>query len=720
MGVLRERQGHQGAVLLHGHNGTGKSSLVESLELAITGKIERLDLAGESDYYKVIRHHPGQIPAAANTAGGSGAGTAECGVRIEVGREGRQTATIELTADNGISPSDALHRENFRAMSFRLDQQVMDRVVRASDVGRAMLLGESLLPELQKELEGFSGARGQAERAFRRLPAKIRDELSSDPEGREKQVLERFGWLAETDASEEKVPLERLELCLPLAEDTLQTLGTVSPGIRDLLARWKTKPVERQDVERELKTLEDYLNSALGSPTITEAFDTARAVLDQLKDWQGVRGRQTSRDFPTALNRWLESVALTDLAGRHHDVAACFSGLADGVWNWPQNVTPFPGVAELSSEQLAVLKEQQIELARRCEQQRSEVARWQKSNQAKVTKQARTRPGPPPRGPLSRSELEHLNLAGPYLTALRDGPSPRGLGDAVQQALTEHHEQEIGKLVIGRRGGAATALTELNALAAAYQNARSLSQEEAGWTGLHSRYLEAHQAFAASRQTGERLQRVFVDILAGRGTGSLPGLTAALNELLALFKPARWAYNDIALTPTSDAQGPQSGIGGLGRPPGLSGGATGLGLRTADGHRAELRLNTAELNSLTLALFLLTAVRTGNPLQVLVLDDPLQNMDELTVTALARGLAKLFRSSVFPAGWQLLALFHGEDDLERVRRETTCAVYHFPWLRPAARPDESSPLDIKESKERSNLVSRPQGIAGLFASQPAG
>jgi hypothetical protein len=47
--------------------------------------------------------------------------------------------------------------------------------------------------------------------------------------------------------------------------------------------------------------------------------------------------------------------------------------------------------------------------------------------------------------------------------------------------------------------------------------------------------------------------------------------------------------------------------------------------------RADVRLNTAELNVFTLALFLLCAVRLPNPLRLLILDDPLQNMDELTV-----------------------------------------------------------------------------------------
>ena len=77
---------------------------------------------------------------------------------------------------------------------------------------------------------------------------------------------------------------------------------------------------------------------------------------------------------------------------------------------------------------------------------------------------------------------------------------------------------------------------------------------------------------------------------------------------------------------------------------------------------------------------MLCAPQQDNPLKLLVLDDPLQNMDEMTVSAIARGFGKLLR--IVPAGWQIVALFHGEDDLRRVSAEAACAVYRLPWLVP--------------------------------------
>jgi hypothetical protein len=69
-----------------------------------------------------------------------------------------------------------------------------------------------------------------------------------------------------------------------------------------------------------------------------------------------------------------------------------------------------------------------------------------------------------------------------------------------------------------------------------------------------------------------------------------------------------------------------------------------------------------------------------NLLRLLVLDDPLQNMDEMTVCTVARALAGLI--AVYPSGWSVLALFHGMDDMERIREEVPSAVYQLPWARP--------------------------------------
>src|SRR6476619_5447780 len=79
------------------------------------------------------------------------------------------------------------------------------------------------------------------------------------------------------------------------------------------------------------------------------------------------------------------------------------------------------------------------------------------------------------------------------------------------------------------------------------------------------------------------------------------------------------------------------------------------------------------MNSFTLALLLLCAPSLPNPLRLLVLDDPLQNMDEMTVSSLARGIGRLVR--IYPAGWRIVALFHAEEDLpSRARGGAVCRL----------------------------------------------
>lgn len=184
---------------------------------------------------------------------------------------------------------------------------------------------------------------------------------------------------------------------------------------------------------------------------------------------------------------------------------------------------------------------------------------------------------------------------------------------------------------------------------------------------------DAYRVSREAQLVGAAVQESFIAKLASRDDEAL-GLVDALNELMALFTPARWAYEDVLLSYEEQGQ--------VGR----------LQFETDDkrGHRAraDLRLNTAQLNVFVLALFLLCAPRVRNPLGLLVLDDPLQNMDELTVTTLARGLAKLL--AVIPERWSIMMLFHGEGDLARFHDEITCGVYLLPWLTPTQRGRETT------------------------------
>ena len=160
-------------------------------------------------------------------------------------------------------------------------------------------------------------------------------------------------------------------------------------------------------------------------------------------------------------------------------------------------------------------------------------------------------------------------------------------------------------------------------------------------------------------------------------------LNKALDEVVALFTPARWAYEGLLVKAKRRD------------------GRVTVEFVTTTGSQADMRLNTAELNVVVLALYLLCGPTMNNPLSTIILDDPLQNMDELTAATVARGIAKV--AALFPDGWQLMMMFHGEEHVETFRREVRASVYSLPWLGPvdAARSNASAVMpDVRKKPAR--------------------
>src|SRR5262249_3316655 len=115
--------------LVHGHNGSGKSSLVEAMELLLTNHIQRLDDAGESQYFRVVRHRPpgvGEDSLAKLTP----AEVALFGIRDDV--------KSRVRIEHGKKPErEGLSPHPLQANSFRIDQVFMDKLIRSQAAGRA-------------------------------------------------------------------------------------------------------------------------------------------------------------------------------------------------------------------------------------------------------------------------------------------------------------------------------------------------------------------------------------------------------------------------------------------------------------------------------------------------------------------------------------------------------------------------------------------------------
>ncbi|MDB6076620.1 MAG: hypothetical protein JWO82_367, partial [Akkermansiaceae bacterium] len=184
--------------------------------------------------------------------------------------------------------------------------------------------------------------------------------------------------------------------------------------------------------------------------------------------------------------------------------------------------------------------------------------------------------------------------------------------------------------------------------------------------------LQLSAAMHVAAEQGTRAFQSFQDSVNGP-------LNHAINELTALMTPARWAYPDI----DTQLDGDQFD-------------------QKIDGSPASLLLNTAELNSSALSLFILCAFgRKENLLHTIVLDDPFENMDELTTTHVARALTRFLRlwnTGTRLDSWQILLFLHGAENVERMRAETPCVTYFLPWLTPVNLPQAPGTIESEPTR----------------------
>ncbi len=243
-----------------------------------------------------------------------------------------------------------------------------------------------------------------------------------------------------------------------------------------------------------------------------------------------------------------------------------------------------------------------------------------------------------------------------------------GLGSTIKDAISKNKISPLNEsLKIGEQNWAAGLIKKIEKLIYVCEEIKKNEEKfEKGCTDRFKHINNTLQTYKNLKKMGKKIHSTFIKLLEKDEEGNL---LEVLNELMDLFTPARWAYEEISIkheysnrrhklhfeiAETKAAQGKKA--------------------------RADFRLNTAELNIFALSLFTLCAVRNKNPLSLLIFDDPLQNMDEITVTTLARGLNKLIK--LFPDNWQIIMLFHGLEDLERFCQEIPASVYFLPWLSP--------------------------------------
>ncbi|CAO3379040.1 hypothetical protein [Azospirillum argentinense] len=660
--------------MVHGANGTGKSSLVEAIEFLATGRIARL---------------PGIEPV---------------GSIVEHIRHGETTARDRASArfleprnehcdTRADSPPVNLRLPS--AGSFRLDQPVMDQLIRSDDAGRAKFFLDTFFPDYSSANERFVRAEEDAATAFGRLPRLFQESFSDDSRDRREAVLARLAWM-----DGPTVALRDLWAhCFVLSREELNALVPFAPSLDTLLREAEPARLPVDAVPGWLARFDDAIgplaqdaNAHLVS--IAEARRILRmSVLAEWRPSDAMSGKATAQ----ALNAWLRSATAVTIMRRHIQIARSFDRAHRASRRPLDTILPAPlrSIADPSPDRLTAMDGDLRRLVIEEEESRQRVAGLGRSAQAGPGEGA-VRPT------LTAAQIRSLD----QVTALlfpNDPATGGALGRAVSRALAENKTLPVGTdIIIGMDGWTRGLDERLSDLAQALEPLRALQARNAlpgeAWSAFiatRDRHLDAREAAKAlSRQLVTRL-------LHGPGprrdgAKGAPSLLDALHELMMLLTPARWAYPPIGVRLDSQEGKPA------------------LRISFGEVRHGELRLNAAELSLLTIALFLLCAPKVDNPLRLLVLDDPLQNMDEMTVTVLARGLAKL--SMLLGADWMLLLLFHGEDDFERVRQEVPGAAYRLPWLMPVGNAQDESSYTLENAMEIWHPEDR-QTLASLLGKQ---
>ncbi len=641
--------------LIFGQNGSGKSSLVEALELTVTGKVERLK--DQEDYSSVI-HNPraGDLSPA----------------QVILDYDGKSAEKYEVGPAQGIP--NALN-PGLQATGFRLDQIVMDSLTRKGNMERAVVFVESFFPAERKVLGDFRASRDKVRSALKNLPVALKQQLAttSGRDVSEEEALNQLTWMGDPKSP---LPAALAAACLPLSPERLEALGGYSPELAKLRADWNREPTvaDAPDLLGQIDGTLNALRGKLSGPLQT--VKNARDGLRRNEGWTASgKGGSTAESFLSDLNRWLRHCALADLAERHCQFLETLSGALQAGWEPdPEMLGPFAEPAADASY-LAEL--------------RGQAAGWAEERNRLFQRVMATTPPQLETGEKSikprrllQTQKDSLNTAGHWLLPAATDSSPLQLGDAIEQALKDDKAVQVGNLAVGTGDWARPLLDGLDRLEDAMEALRVT--EPAGGRNFQI-LIDAWKSLDDLKTDRAAVAKTFVRQLQGEPGEQGKLLLEALNELMALFTPARWAYKDVNLQYGDDREE--------------------LRFRIGEDVQADLRLNTAELNLFTVALFLLCAVRVDNPLRLMVLDDPLQNMDELTVTTLARGLAKV--SSLWGEGWKLLLLFHGQEDRDRFAQEIPLAVYRLPWLSPEEAWTEPVPIpadSIRFGKDRQKLT----------------
>ena len=295
--------------LLHGANGTGKSSIAEALELVVTGSVERIRSHPNSNYADVIRNaglDPKESP----------------GVSLSMSDGSRRSYTV---IDSGIAEPPL--GPGLPVTAFRLDQTAMDQLVRADSQQRARALTRAFFPG--DAYEALELAQKEFNAAFRDLPLELRQQIQSEQPDANKwhtAVEARLKWVE--DAT---ITADHVADCLPVKRESLDMLGRIIREIKDHLDALAV-PTDRTTFDGTLQHLDEALDRLRSDARrYRDAVVQSRAALQRLATWVPTSD-QATRPYSDVLRSWSDRVALADVLQKHLEISSTLLDARVGSW----------------------------------------------------------------------------------------------------------------------------------------------------------------------------------------------------------------------------------------------------------------------------------------------------------------------------------------------------------------------------------------------------
>jgi hypothetical protein len=427
---------------------------------------------------------------------------------------------------------------------------------------------------------------------------------------------------------------ETLDACLPLPRVILESLGPLIDTADDADAGWK-EALNEADADGGRSVLESLrepvgavdrvMANALtrlvhrgGLERLLRDLEAARSILGRLGDW--TLGPSTTDDRYTALNRYLEHRTLERVGRQQLRILKTLRRQHAGGWLQPKE-PEVGGHSPLFFRNKLWFPDDFGQLVKDIEEWQTEGDRAQ-STLGSIDDQKRV--SLPIRVFINWNEVETLNRVSRYLIVDGDGRPADKLGTLIAEAIRRELPMEFHRLRapgtelarIGEHGWSTPLIEDLEALhdgVGTWDNAMK-EKWPTGEKRIH--ILQTQQkdikAFVRRALRIEMNKKAVEQGLIETLMGHLQLLSAAMVEIGQLFTPARWAYDPMSIEFDQEV-GAMSYVGPKG-----------------SHFSEELFRNVAEMNTLLLALFLLRAPqRSDNPFKLLILDDPLQNMDEL-------------------------------------------------------------------------------------------